>query len=57
MITDGAQEAFKEAQRRLAERERCERLYVIYERALLRIAEGCDNPVEFAIKTLMGAAS
>jgi hypothetical protein len=57
MLTEGAHEAFKEAQRRLAERERAERLYLVYERALIRIAEGCDNPVEFAIKTLMGAAS
>ena len=51
---DEGDEIRAEIDRRNAERDRCERLFLVYEAALVAIAQGHEKPVDLAIRTLMG---
>jgi len=44
----------KEQERLSSERDRRLRLFDVYERALMLIADGHEKPIELAVRTLMG---
>jgi len=54
-MSEEESEILREIERRNMERDRRERLFAIYEMALISIAQGHERPVELALKTLMGA--